>query len=248
MFDHAVNKRRMLIPSDIYVFSNHEEVDRKPVSEGFCRFLARYTRLCQYNEVLPVNPDTVLTELRVDTVKTATQFRWFWENTGGIQRSENTYHAFRDAYTHATIVPVYLNIARHFMSVANTARLMCMDGRDTAAVKAVMYAWLQTYFSAHPLLPVMDREIAENTKDHLVNQMVIMGFRERSRMPKLTDKGEGMVRSRPTFDRGLPEPFNGGRPAPIEEAPLQKPLDKPYFQRRVPSKTLSPEGTPIASA
>jgi len=251
IFDHAVNKKRMLHVENIWVFTNHAEV--KPVklkmSLRLKRMLAKHTILGSYEQVLPTNENTVLSEERSDSIKGFEAFRWFASSHYDVVSGTNLYHAFRDAYTHATMSPVYHNIAAHFLANRNAGRMTCAEGKTGAAVKRVNYSWMQEYFSAHPLRSVMDRTIMENTKDHIVNQMVILGFRERAREPRDKDKGEGLIAV--PFTSGIfgnRQSFGKTTQSTATKTSTNEIAMTPLFRTRVPSKTKSPEGIHFALA
>jgi hypothetical protein len=248
----ADNTDFMLVTKRVYVFTQQETTDHKFKKMTLLKnFLAKHTFLGAYESVIPVNDEseTFLSEEKSEEKKDRVAVRWAWESTYAATTTTETYHAFKNSYTHASFLEVYPQIVAHFMSTPQLIRGRLMKDDRSCVLQDTAVGYLHQYMAGSPLLGLMNLrpKVRLNTEKHIMNQMIIMGLERRSVVPLATDVGGGLIDT-PYKSSVFGHNFftkSRHRQEVSHQATASKPgMIEQSFRSRVPSKTESPRGSP----
>jgi hypothetical protein len=248
----ADNTKFMLTTKRVYVFTQQETKNHNfKKMTRVKNFFAKYTFLGAYESVIPVNEksETFLSEEKSEEKKDRVAVRWAWESTYAATTTSETYHAFKNSYTHASLLEVYPQIVAHFMSTPQLIRGRLMKDDSSCLLQDTAVGYLHQYMAGSPLLGPMNLrpKVRLDTEKYIMNQMIVMGLERRSVVPLRTDGGSGLIDApyktsvfgRRFFTKSrhrqeVSEQATASKPGRLEQS----------FRSRVPSKTESPQGSP----
>lgn len=165
--------------SDVVVFmSAKSEQETRTLWKRIKRCIAKHTPLASIDVVQTVNKsgEYIMSELSYATTKDAEGFKWFWQKEFSTGESEQEIYFFRERFTHATVLPVYENLAHDVLSSSTfTSRDLLEEGnlRATARLAAQKLISEHRYHALGSQQP----SVMENTINHVLNQLLLRGLR-----------------------------------------------------------------------
>jgi hypothetical protein len=143
------------------------------------KLIAKHTPLARSETcrvVNLINPYT-LTELDYMTMKDEEGFKWFWQKEYKMGDIEQEIYYFKDRYTHATIVPVFKDVANDIVS---DPTFMARSLLDKGNLRATVVLAAKKLMSTHKDFKYLAHFPAEqlNTHNHILNQLMLRGLRE----------------------------------------------------------------------
>jgi hypothetical protein len=201
--DDAVDEERIIgSTTEVILFTQQPEVKggktKRTKRQRLKKFAAKHTPFAAVETVIPTNfrDATRLSELTVERLKDHDALRWFWEKKYEIITSEECFHAFKGAYTHATLGDIYTNLATDCLDSRhlNKVQSKLLVG-TTAVLRDVVTLYVGQYIGNHPLLRALRADVAKlnNTKTHIENQVIIAGLKARQAKPATDSTGGGSV-------------------------------------------------------
>lgn len=150
--------------------------------------LARTKRVDIVNEGAP----HLLPEVEVYSDKDVQDFKWFWQRTGSVEVFNNHISYFYRVYSHVRVCEVYDDITSAVLnnsSFTKTSTALLSDG----LLSQVAILRAQKIMSEYPM---RDAQIFEDTRCHILNQLLLRGLIESQHTPSCP------ITPRVTFHKG----------------------------------------------